>query len=226
MPNGPNTASVAKPRDGDEKPTIVLGVLNAVHKDSRLTQRSLARELGIALGITNTYLRRCVEKGYVKVRQVPPRRYLYYVTARGFREKSRLTAQYLSDSFTFFRQARSECEALLVRCAEAGWHNVVLAGAGELAEIHRLCAAEIDVRLVAIVDPSSGAPSCAGLSIVRDLADLAEEVDAIIVTDLSMPQQTYDAIRLAAAAKGLPEERVLVPAILDVSERPQPRGPG
>ena len=41
---------------------ITLGVLNAIHDNSSITQRSMAGELGIALGLTNSYLMRCVKK--------------------------------------------------------------------------------------------------------------------------------------------------------------------
>ncbi|MGH6953338.1 MAG: winged helix-turn-helix transcriptional regulator, partial [Alphaproteobacteria bacterium] len=108
---------------------ITLGVLEAVHGNSALTQRSAARELGIALGLANAYLRRCVKKGWVKVRQVPPNRYAYYLTPKGFTEKSRLTAEYLSSSFKFFRRARAECDELFRRCAARGWRRVALCGA-------------------------------------------------------------------------------------------------
>ena len=43
-----------------------LKLLEAVEADSRLTQRSLSTQLGIALGLTNVYLKRLVRKGYIK----------------------------------------------------------------------------------------------------------------------------------------------------------------
>ena len=46
-------------------------------------------------------------KGLVKMSQVPLNRYAYYLTPQGFAEKSRLTAEYLSVSFNFFRRARN-----------------------------------------------------------------------------------------------------------------------
>ena len=52
-------------------PGIVLSVLTSIERDSATTQRKLARELGIALGLANAYLRRCVRKGLVKTSQVP-----------------------------------------------------------------------------------------------------------------------------------------------------------
>ena len=94
-----------------EEAKITLGLLSAVEANSALTQRSVASDLGIALGLANAYLKRCVRKGLVKVKQVPANRYSYYLTPKGFAEKSRLTAEYLSISFNFFRSARSDRRA-------------------------------------------------------------------------------------------------------------------
>ena len=41
-------------------PSITLGLLTAIEQDSTLTQRSVAKDLGIALGLANSYLKRCV----------------------------------------------------------------------------------------------------------------------------------------------------------------------
>ncbi len=73
------------------------------------SQRHIAAELGIALGLVNAYLKRCIKKGWVKVNQAPARRYAYYLTPQGFTEKSRLTVDYLSSSFPFFRRAKADC---------------------------------------------------------------------------------------------------------------------
>src|SRR5262252_9985769 len=96
MPSG-----LSKDESGADR--IVLGLLNSVEADGARSQRRIAAELGIALGLVNAYLKRCVKKGLVKVHDAPARRYAYYLTPQGFAEKSRLTVQYLSDSFSFFR---------------------------------------------------------------------------------------------------------------------------
>ncbi len=72
-----------------EQTRIVLGLLEYVGRGGEQSQRRLASELGVALGLANAYLKRCVKKGLVKVRQAPARRYAYYLTPRGFAEKSR-----------------------------------------------------------------------------------------------------------------------------------------
>ena len=87
-------------------------MLDAIENWDHVTQRDLSGELGIALGLTNNYLKRCIEKSLVKVRKAPARRYAYYLTAKGFGEKARLTAKYLTRSLSFFRMAREDCSDL------------------------------------------------------------------------------------------------------------------
>ena len=110
----------------DRKDGITLNVLSAVEADSKVTQRSLATDLGVALGLTNAYLKRCVDKGLVKINHVPRNRYLYYLTPQGFSEKARLTAEYLRSSLNFYRRARDECKEIIVRCEKKGIKNIIL----------------------------------------------------------------------------------------------------
>ena len=188
---------------------ITLGVLDAVEQNARMTQRSVASELGIALGLANAYLKRCVRKGLIKVKQIPPNRYLYYLTPKGFAEKSRLTAEYLGSSFTFFRRARTQLEEAMALCRERGWQRVALCGVGELAEIASLCNAEFHLDLV-VVAPGA-AKRVAGLAGAPDLA-AAGGVDAAIVTDLARPQATFDALKAQLAPK-----RILTPRLLRIT---------
>src|SRR5579885_1369574 len=125
---------------------VTRGILETIDTRSDVSQRHLADNLGVALGLANLYLKRCVRKGLIKVKQIPPNRYLYYLTPKGFAEKSRLTAEYLGSSFTFFRRARTQLEAALAECRERGWKRVALYGKSELAEIAALCNSEFHLE--------------------------------------------------------------------------------
>ena len=85
-----------------------LNLLTDIERAEFSSQRSFATKFGVALGLTNAYVRRCLNKGWIKMRRVPARRYAYYLTPRGFKEKSRLVGEYLADSLEFFRRARAE----------------------------------------------------------------------------------------------------------------------
>ncbi|MFW1485239.1 winged helix-turn-helix transcriptional regulator, partial [Vibrio parahaemolyticus] len=88
--------------------------------DGAQSQRRIAADLGVALGLVNAYLKRAIKKGFVKVGQAPARRYAYYLTPQGFSEKSRLTVQFLSDSFSLFRKAKEEYGKLFERAQARG----------------------------------------------------------------------------------------------------------
>lgn len=209
------------PDRGD--PEIVLGLLTSIERDSAITQRKLARDLGIALGLTNAYLRRCVRKGLVKMRQVPLNRYAYYLTPQGFAEKSRLTAEYLAVSLVFFRRARKDCSDLFRHCAARGWRRVALYGAGDLAEIAMLSAAEAGIEIVCVVDPERAGLRCAGLSVVPDIDSARQTaapglLDGIIVTDTHAPQASFEHLCAIAEREGLaPAGCIAAPRLLGIS---------
>src|SRR5256885_14691003 len=115
----------ALPSESREDNRIVLGLLNSV-EDGATSQRRIASELGIALGLVNAYLKRCIKKGLVKVSDAPTRRYAYYLTPQGLAEKSRLTLDYLSYSFSLFRRARAEYATVLEAARRRGFDRVVL----------------------------------------------------------------------------------------------------
>ena len=206
-------------------PEIVLGLLSSIERDSAVTQRKLAGDLGIALGLANAYLRRCVRKGLVKVSQVPLNRYAYYLTPQGFAEKSRLTAEYLAYSFDFFRRARRDCSELMRECAAHEWRRVVLYGAGELAEIGALSAGESGVEIVCVVDASAAGRRCAGLAVVADLAAARRHaapyaIDGIVLTDTRSPQASFERLRALLAQDGCGPEIVVAPHLLGISTAP------
>ena len=114
---------------------ILLGVLTVVERDANTSQRGISRELDVALGLANAYLKRCVRKGLIKIKQVPRRRYAYYLTPRGFAEKSRLAGEYFSASFTFFRRARAQMSELMADCDRLNWRKIAFVGISDLAEV-------------------------------------------------------------------------------------------
>lgn len=202
---------------------LMLKVLAAVEADSHITQRRLSHELGIALGLANSYLRRSVRKGLVKIAQAPLNRYAYYLTPQGFAEKGRLVAAYLSTSLDFYRRARGDCADALGRCAALSWHRLVFVGASELAEIALLCAAEAELDVVAVIDTRLAGSIYHGRRVLAELRPVLQPpcgIDAIMITDIAAPQRTYDEVLEIAEACGLTSERIIPPRVLTVSRAP------
>ena len=72
----------------DREEQLVLELLEAVGQKNDVSQRHLARHMGVALGLANSYLKRCIRKGFIKISEAPANRYLYYLTPTGFAEKA------------------------------------------------------------------------------------------------------------------------------------------
>jgi DNA-binding MarR family transcriptional regulator len=195
--------------EAPSKAQILLDLLESVERDGAKSQRRLAGELGIALGLVNAYIRRCIKKGLVKVTQTPAGRIAYYLTPNGFAEKSRLTIEYLSYSFSFFRQAKADCSAVIELARVRGFTRVVLAGRSDLAEIAAICGLESNVTIVAVVDAKFSGPHFLSFAAVQSYDDLPDDVDAVIVTDLSNARETA---KQAIARYGA--DRVLIPELL------------
>lgn len=198
--------------DLPDHPRLVLDLLQSVERDGERSQRDRASEFNIALGLVNAYLKYCIKKGYIKVRKVPARRYLYLLTAQGLAEKSRLSLDLVSKSLVSFRQARRDFDAAFATLRNAGLTRVALVGHSELAEIALICALNNSIHPVALVDAASTS-SLANIPSARHLIEV-EGLEGAIITDLANPQQTYeDAVAILGAA------HVIAPAILGVRVR-------
>lgn len=193
-----------------ERTRIMLGLLESVQRGDAHSQRRLASELGIALGLVNAYLKRCVNKGLVKVGEAPAKRYAYYLTPGGFAEKSRLTIEYLSYSFSLFRQAKTDCMAVLKAARANGVARIAILGMSDLAEIAAICALDCGITIVAVVDAQSELASFVGVPVRADFDEIDGDVDAVFVSDM---KDAFAAIEAATQRFGA--ERVLVPALLD-----------
>ena len=132
-----------------------LKLLEAVEADSRVTQRGLALQLGIALGLTNIYLKRLVRKGYIKCVNVQSNRITYLLTPRGIAEKLRLTYEFMDYSLHLYGEVRQHLRAVIRECAAAG-RRVAIFGRGEAAELSYLALKEFGLEPLAIFDFEGG----------------------------------------------------------------------
>jgi len=189
---------------------LTLEILQTIQQRSNVTQRHLASRLGVALGLANSYLKRCVRKGLIKVEQAPANRYLYYLTPRGFSEKSRLTGEYLRSSFDFYRRAGIAASRIFRLCRDQGRTRIVLFGVSELAEIAILRATEAGVRICAVVDHTVERKRFHGIPVFTELPQPGE-YDACVITDIRDPAGS-----LAVLQRQLPAERIYAPEILGI----------
>lgn len=131
-----------------------LQILSHIDENPETTQADLATQLGVAVGSVNWYIKRLVNKGYIKVAKMQRRRLKYLLTPKGITEKSRLTKEFMQMSLHWYRLARQDTKRLLAEVEAAGYRSVAIQADGDLAEIISLTCLEQGVTVKVEADPS------------------------------------------------------------------------
>jgi DNA-binding MarR family transcriptional regulator len=173
---------------------IVLRLLEHVESESSVSQERFAKRLGIAKGLANSYFNRCLQKGWIKLRQVPKQRFLYYLTPKGFAEKARLSAQFLTYSYQFYRDARADLVALIEEAVKQGHRCGAVLGADELAEIAAIVTEESPITVAGFISPGSRRKSIGGRPVVSNWSELSGAQCALLAT-LEDTRQVLEAFR-------------------------------
>lgn len=190
-----------------------LQLLEALEQESAVTQRTLAGQLGIALGLTNLYLKRLVRKGYVKCVTVAPNRLAYLVTPRGLARKARLTYEFMKYSLDFYRDVRRHLRRSLA-AAVTPQKRVAMYGTGEAAELVYLLLKEIGLDLVAVFDGEPG--RFLSMPVHPIAGHDPHAYDILVVAVIERPAATKK--RLLAA--GVPPDKMLMLQMPEMADLP------
>tara|TARA_A100000171_G_C2136809_1_gene150938 strand:+ start:2977 stop:3666 length:690 start_codon:yes stop_codon:yes gene_type:complete len=180
---------------------VVVKLLTTLADNPEKTQRDLAAEMGISLGMVVSYIKSCVHKGFVRSRQVAPRRWAYFVTPKGFAEKSKMVSGYLHRAMTFFRDTRVQLEDLFLNCQKQGIQRIAIVGSGDVARIAILASNGFSVNLELIEQKD-------------DYIEKLKGFEAVLVTDLADPQGTFDTLK-----DFIEEEKLLSIATLCINRK-------
>lgn len=181
-----------------------LQALEAIAENDRITQRRLSTRLGIALGLTNLYLRRLIRKGYVKCVGVKPNRIRYLLTPTGIAEKTRLSYEFMDYSLHLYGQVRQHLRQVLEPLAAGDRRRVAVFGSGEAAELAYLSILELNLDPVGVFDGEAG-----GEFLGRPVSEMGSanfaEFDVLIVATLSEPKPIMDRL----VELGVPPEKLV-----------------
>lgn len=180
-------------------------LLNEIAGDETLSQRELAKRLGIALGLVNSYLKHMVAKGFVRVKAFPRNRYAYLLTPRGIAEKSRLAYQHLNYFTNLYRYARRDYQQLFRRLKDEGVTRVAFCGIDEVAEIAYLSLREADLELALLMDEGAAdGQQFFGKPVVPVAIGLLAGNYRIVITSL----KREEALRHELLDRGVPPEAI------------------
>jgi DNA-binding MarR family transcriptional regulator len=181
-----------------------LLLLKELDRDGGATQRTLATKLGVALGLTNLYLKRLARKGHIKVTTIPRNRIKYLLTPQGITEKSRLTYLYMQYSLSYYREMRTRLKEMMLTFDGSHGLRVVIYGTTELAELAYLSLREMNIDCVGFIDGGSR-ESFLSYPVSSPDGIGGWQFDQVLITDLEHAAACEEQLVQA----GVPREKVL-----------------
>lgn len=165
-----------------------LQLLEEISKDSAVSQRKLAQRLGTALGVTNACLKKMINKGLVKAKGINHKRIAYYLTPKGFSEKTKLTYHFLQHTIAFYSSLKGNIMTKLASLSESGHRRIICYGAGEVLEVAFVILSELgsDFLVLGIVDDDKAkqGEKLFGFQIQRPEVIKDLKPDAVLITSI------------------------------------------
>jgi len=178
-----------------------LQILDELSNNDALTQRDLSKRMGIALGLVNSYLKNLIAKGYITVKNIPSKRYGYYLTPNGFAEKTRLAYDLLHDYTRIYREAKNNYRRLFFELERTGVKRIVFAGADEVAEFAYITLQDTGLLLVGVVDNDRVGEKFFGRDIIPAAALTGIAYDTVVVTSYVGRDKVMQELLLAGTDK-------------------------
>src|SRR5512141_2617540 len=117
-------------------------LLNEIGQDPMVTQASLSNRLGIAVGSVNWYIKRLIQRGWVKVSHLDRTRLKYDLTPDGMAIFTQRAVSYARDSLGVYSDFRNKAKQLVADLKEQGIKRVYLDGDDSMMDILRLTCIE------------------------------------------------------------------------------------
>jgi len=128
-----------------------LILLEEIEQDPDITQAGLAAQLGVAVGTVNWHLKRLISKGYVKVKRAQRRKLRYIITPEGLVFRAHLAVNFIENSMRLYRKTRVHVRELLNHVHQAGFHEVMIQGDGDISDICKLTCLEQGIHVVELI---------------------------------------------------------------------------
>ena len=168
-----------------------LHLLEVLEKNPIISQRELSHKFNIALGVTNACLRRMARKGWIRIRDLNPRKIGYYLTPKGMLEKARLTLNLISFRVQHYAELKKIIGNRLLEMQNEGLKRLVFYGISDEMEVAYITLQGVNLKLVGIVEDDEIFQSNIVFGYEIEPVSRVQELkpDAILITTLTENEQ-------------------------------------
>jgi DNA-binding MarR family transcriptional regulator len=183
-----------------------LQFLEEIEQNPKVSQRELSHKFGIALGMTNACIKKMARRGLIKLTGIPPRRIAYYLTPKGFTEKTKLTLNFFSYNIHHYAEMKKRIGKILLEMQNRGVKRVAFYGVNDEMEVAYITLQGLDMKLVGILDDENNwGKEIFGYKVIGPGAVKSLNPDAILITSMRyqdsyaknlMKQRDWDSIKI------------------------------
>ncbi len=192
-------------RDLEDTAYRELRLLEEVDESPQLSQRGLAKRLGVALGVANLLLRNLSTKGYVRINRVGWRQWVYSLTPAGVARKVQLTLGYVDRFVGHYQGVRMMIRADLEAHRLNEDSHVAIYGTPDFAELVYLSLSDMEISEIEIFDNKLERSKFLGRPVKRLESLVSSDYAKVIVAASVEVEARCDELKAA----GVPEDKIV-----------------
>ena len=163
-------------------------IMTIIMENPEATQREIASILGVSATLVNKYLEEYEKEGKIERIYNSRKDLTYKITGLGIKEKQNLNIEYLKNSLRVYNEAKGNVLPFLLALYEEGYANILLYGAGEVAELLLSIIKSdksVKLKVLAIIDDD-----------VKKIGTKLSEIKIVSMNDIN--KYDYDGILVAS----------------------------
>jgi DNA-binding Lrp family transcriptional regulator len=174
-----------------------LRLLEELEKNPVISQRELSHKFNIALGLTNACLRRMARNGWIRIRDLNPRKIGYYLTPKGVIEKGKLTLSLVSFRVQHYAELKKIIATRFLEMQNRGLRRIVFYGISDEMEVAYITLQGVNLKLVGIVeDDEKFNPKIIFGHEIEPVSRVQElKPDCILITSLTENRQKRERLK-------------------------------
>lgn len=110
-------------------------ILEEVGRNGSISQRALAKSVGLSLGLVNIIIRKLIQEGYIRINHLNKKRVEYLLTPLGHLESEKINSQQTNDTIKKFKRIEIQLTEMLKELHGLGYRYFSINGMGELRQL-------------------------------------------------------------------------------------------
>ena len=179
------------------KNTRVLAILDALSRNSSISQFELGRRLNLSGAMVNQYLKQLQADGLVEFLPVNGKSYRYALTPEGDRNRRKMFSDYSSETVRMYTTIKDYVVERLQALNDAGKHKLALFGASETCEVVLSALSGTDFKIMTLLDNDANKQGQVFNGHVVSSPQILDQIDcdAVIITSFGRQDEIYEHLK-------------------------------